>query len=238
MEVLIVDGVPTKTHAEKLMQWTKLIFLLQLGYLTYRLTSVPNHWVHYMIGFIVCGIYIPMCGYKSAKKMNHRNLSLFIGTQSFFSFLALFDIVAVTVGLTVLQNACEQCYAQFTAKDECELADSNNESVVISIESCLNFPDSMEIAIYMFFMSCILFTGCWTIVVAQRALKEKYVVAHIVHVAPNVERQVPVFEGAVEEAVHVVDFEGAIEEAVHVVDFEGAVEEAVEEGSKGEMAEG
>ncbi len=90
----------------------------------------------------------------------------------------------------------------------------------------------------MFFMSCILFTGCWTIVVAQRALKEKYVVAHIVHVAPNVERQVPVFEGAVEEAVHVVDFEGAIEEAVHVVDFEGAVEEAVEEGSKGEMAEG
>ena len=217
MEVIIVDGVPTKTHAEKVMQWTKIIFLLQLAYFAYRLTTVPSHWIHYMIGFIVCGIYIPMCGYTSAKKMNRRNLSLFIGTQSFFSFLALFDIVAVTMGLTNLQDACKQCYAQFTAKDECEIVGSNNETVEISVDSCMNFPNNIEIAFYMFFMSCILFTGCWAIIVSQRALKDKYVVAHVVHAAPNVERQIPVFEGAVEEAV---------EEAVEV-----AVEVAVEETS-------
>lgn len=232
MEVIIVEGVPTKTHAEKLMQWTKMIFLLQLAYFVYRLTTVPNHWIHYMIGFVVCGIYVPLCGYESAKKMNHRNLFLFIVTQCFFSFVVLFDIITVALGLSMLQDMCDECYVQFTAKDECELVGSNNESVVINrdsnvyVEDCLNLPNNTEIAIYMFFMSCLFSSGCWAIVVARRARKEKYVVAQIVHIAPDVECQVAEgdVEGAVEEVADVEyqivegNVEGAVEEVSAVVD--------------------
>lgn len=187
MDVIFVDGIPTKSSAERLMYCTKVIFTIQLVYFIYRMLTVHEHWIHYIIGFVICGVYIPLCGYQSAQQMNRRHLSLFTGTQCFFSFIALFDIMNYTLDLYLLQDACEQCAEEFSTSKKCILEYSEEADVTIWVEQCTALPSLAQIVVYMVFMSCIAFSGCWAALVARSVGTEKIVDAYLVQHVPDVE---------------------------------------------------
>ena len=204
VDLVIVDGIVTKSSSDSLIQWTKLLFAFQLAFFLYRILylNVPHHWLSNAFMFVLCGIYIPLCGYEGAKKTKHTLLQTFGTVQTFFSCMAIFNIINYATNLILIEDACEQCAWEFAYSDECDLEYSDELNIVIRVEDCENLPSITQIAVYSFFMSCIAISGCWTALLARRVVTEKHVEAVFVEHVPNIEHVVDVPD--IEQVVQVV----------------------------------
>jgi hypothetical protein len=178
-DLVFVDGIVTKSSSDSLMQWSKFLFAFQLAFFLYRVfyLNVPHHWMSNAFMFVLCGMYIPMCGYEGAKKTKHKLLKTFSTVQTFFGFMAIFNIITFATNLTLLEDACEHEY-------------SSELNITIGVEDCENLPSITQIAMYSFFMSCIAISGCWTALLARRVVTEKHVEAVLVENVPDIEQVV------------------------------------------------
>jgi energy-coupling factor transporter transmembrane protein EcfT len=186
-DLVIVDGVFTKSYSNSLMHWTKIIFIFQLLLFVYRVFYLDAYWLTYMIVFVICGIYIPLCGYKSAKKANHKYLRLFSTIQCFFSILTIFNVVNYVINTSLIEDACKKCAEQFKNSEECDFVFYDNNDVIITSENCEHLPSTEELAIYSFFMSGIVFSGCLTAFIALKITREEVVEAVLVNSVPDIE---------------------------------------------------
>ena len=232
-DLVFVDGIVTKSSSDSLMQWSKFLFAFQLAFFLYRVfyLNVPHHWMSNAFMFVLCGMYIPMCGYEGAKKTKHKLLKTFSTVQTFFGFMAIFNIINYAINLTLLEDVCEQCMGEFRYSDECELENSDGLNITLGVEDCENIPSITQIAVYSFFMSCIAISGCWTALLARRVVTEKHVEAVLIENVPDIEHVV--------HAVHIIQHpesvdesiveEGSIVEEVPIVEEEPIVDESMVE---------
>tara|TARA_B110000285_G_scaffold235599_1_gene318484 strand:+ start:209 stop:892 length:684 start_codon:yes stop_codon:yes gene_type:complete len=215
---VIVDGIVTKSSSDSLMQWSKFLFAFQLAYFLYRVfyLNIAHHWVSNVFMFVLCGMYIPLCGYEGARRTKHRLLKTFSTVQTIFSCMVIFNIISYAINLTLLEDACEQCMGEFQYSDECELAYSDALNITIGVKDCKTLPSITQIAAYSFFMSCIAISGCWTALLARRVVSEKHVEAVLVeNNVPDIEQVVQVVQIIREERQ---ESESIVEEECEEVD--------------------
>tara|TARA_B110001452_G_scaffold255911_1_gene248771 strand:- start:968 stop:1657 length:690 start_codon:yes stop_codon:yes gene_type:complete len=191
-DLVFVDGIVTKSSSDSLIQWSKFIFIFQLAFFLYRVfyLNVPHHWMSNTFMFVLCGIYIPICGYEGAKKLKHTLLKTFSTVQCLFSCMAIFSIITYASNVKLLEDACEQCMGEFRSSDECELEYSDELNITLGVEDCKKIPSITQISVYSFFMACIAFSGCWTALLASRVITEKHVEAVLVEHVPDIEHDV------------------------------------------------
>ena len=191
-EVIIIDSTPSKTSAERLKCWTKVMFLLQFSYFTYRVVYFPSHWIQYLIFFTFCGIYIPSCVYKSSKTLNRNKLTQFIGVQCFLSITTTIDIVFILLNLEFLHNACEQCHPEFQQVDYCRVDirtfPQTENTIVIAVEDCRRLTSITRIVLSIFLRCCIVCYGLWSIVMTRQILHEKNAIGHLIDFVPDIEQ--------------------------------------------------
>jgi len=228
-DLVIVDGIVTKSSSDSLIQWSRVIFTFQLAFFLYRVfyLNVRHHWMSNASMFVLCGIYIPLCGYEGVKKNKHTLLKLFSTLQCFFSCLAIVNMIIYSTNLTILEDACEQCMGEFRYSDECELQYSDELTVSIGVEDCEKIPSITQIAMYSFFMSCIAFSGCWTALLARKIVTEKHVEAVLVEHVPDIEQVVHVVQIIDEErpeSVSIVEQGQSIEQG-QLIDKENEEDE-------------
>ena len=226
--LVIIDGIVTKSSSDYLMQWSKFLFAFQLAFFLYRVfyLNVPHHLMSNAFMFVLCGIYIPLCGYNGAKKTKHRLLKIFSMVQTFFSLMSIFNIITFATNLTLLEDACEQCIGEFHYYDECELEYSSELNITIGVEDCENLPSITQIAVYSFFMSCIAISGCWTAVLASRVVTEKHVEAVLVENVPDIEQVVQVVQIIQEPVTVSIAEQGTLES---IIEEEEEEEEEVDQ---------
>lgn len=190
-EEVVVTGTLVKSSLERVAQWSKLLFLLQLVLFVYRMCTKydSSDPIGFICTFVLFGIWLPLCGYSSASARDRACLSLFACVQGVLSVVGLFQVWESTRYQTMLQDGCEHCTAIFEhGLERCKYGvGHNNDWITINRSDCQHFPSMAEIACSAILMTSISCAGCCAALSARQMLNDNHVVAQIMESVPEVE---------------------------------------------------
>ena len=190
-EQIVVTGTLVKSSLERVGQWSKSLFFLQLVLFIYRMwTDYDSSQLFVFIcTFVLFGIWLPLCGYSSASSRDRTCLTLFAGVQGFLSVGWLVHVWETTRYQTLLKDGCEHCISIFEHGSEtCQYGiGHNNDWINIERSECHHIPSTAEIACSAFLMTSISCAGCCAALSARRMLNDNHVVAQLMELVPEVE---------------------------------------------------
>ena len=191
VEEVVVTGTLVKSSLERVGQWSKSLFLLQLVLFIYRMwtdydSSGP---IGFICTFVLFGVWLPLCGYISASARDRACLSLFAYVQGVLSVVGLFNVWETTRYQTMLQDGCEHCTPIFEhGSQTCQYGiGHNNDWININRSDCQHIPIMAEIACGACLMTLISCAGCCAALSARQMLNDNHVVAQLMGSVPEIE---------------------------------------------------
>lgn len=189
-EEVVVTGILVKSSEERVGQWCKSLFLLQLVFFIYRLCT--NYDPSELFVFICMFVYlfsVLLCGYSSASARDRFCLSLFVCIQYFLSVVWLVNVWDTTRYHAMMKNGCEHCMPVFEHGTEtCQYHfRHNNDWINIQQAECRHIPSTAEIVCRAILMTAISCVGFCVALSARQVLNGNHVVAQIMKSVPEVE---------------------------------------------------
>ena len=182
-EEVVVTGTLVKSPFERIAQWSKLLFLLQLVLFVCRMCTKydSSEPIGFICTFVLFGIWLPLCGYSSAYARDRACLSLFACVQGVLSVVGLIQVWESTSYQIMLKDGCEHCTTIFEHGSEtCQYHfRHNNDWISIHRSDCHHFPSMAEIACSAILMTSISCAGCCTALSARQMLHDNHVVAQL-----------------------------------------------------------
>jgi len=142
-QLIIVNGVPVKSHEEITHKWVCTLFWANLIYFIYQcnIYHERRQLIAVSFSFMICGVYLPYYGYAAVKK-NKKNAIRFFTIV--LSMLSLFGIVSAlsSIGFYYeLCDMCDDCADVFEDGDlNCNVSFAPDKVLYITEDECSKIP--------------------------------------------------------------------------------------------------
>lgn len=137
-QLIIVDGIPVKSHVEVTQKWTLALFFINLIYFIYQcnIYHEQNRLLAISFSFVIGGVYLPLQGYVAVQKNNQNMIRFF---SIILCMISLFGIVSALSSISFYYEISSLC-------DNCTFVDSDcyvrvtDEELYITKDECTSLP--------------------------------------------------------------------------------------------------
>jgi hypothetical protein len=141
--LIVVAGVPVKSHEEITYRWTFALFWANFTYFIYRCTiyNEQNQLLSVCFSFIVCGVCLPLYGYNAVKKNKKAVVRFFTVVLAIISLFGIVSALSSIGFYYELSDMCDDCEHVFeNGEQNCNVSFVKNEVLYVTDDECSKIP--------------------------------------------------------------------------------------------------
>jgi hypothetical protein len=144
-QILVVKAIAIPSQTEYVLKWVKILMLINA--VQYACNSVMfDDLLFQTFAFVVCGVYLPWCGYKSFKLKNKCGITSFVCSQCCISLLGFVTVMSNVSFYVTLIGFCKDCEDIFEAGNtSCIVGITNEYDVTLNGNECGSIPNLVKI---------------------------------------------------------------------------------------------
>jgi hypothetical protein len=143
-QLIVVAGVPVKSHEEITYNWAIALFAAHLMYFIYmcNVYDDKNELMSLSFSFLICGVYLPFYGYNAVKKNKQGALRFFTIILPIISLLGIVSALSSIGFYYELTDICDDCEDVFEdGGQDCNVSFARDGQLYLTADECSKIPD-------------------------------------------------------------------------------------------------